>query len=171
MRTIKDFTAGIMFMLLVGPFAVTAHAAEIKLLQASDLQADGLHAGERKLPILVLFSSSYCGYCTIVREDFLKPMLKSGDYEDKVIMRVVNIDSTEDLRDFEGRQVDAEAFADRRGVFVTPTIKFFGPDGNETTADLVGLTTVDYYGGFLDTAIEESLVHLRGGTSKVAQNK
>jgi thioredoxin-related protein len=170
MYSIKDMTTGIVFMLLVGLFAVTANAAEIQLQEANDLQADAARAGEDKLPILVLFSSSYCGYCTIVREDFLKPMLISGDYDDKVIMRVVNIDSTEGLRDFEGREVDAEAFADRRGVFVTPTVKFFGPDGNETTSDLVGLSTVDYYGGFLDTAIEESLVHLRGD-SKVAQNK
>ncbi len=157
-------------MLLGGILAVNTHAAEIQLQEARDLQADAARAGEHKLPILVLFSSSYCGYCTIVREDFLKPMLKSGDYDDKVIMRVVNIDSSEDLRDFEGRLVDAEAFADRRGVFVTPTVKFFGPDGNETTSDLVGLSTIDYYGGFLDTAIEESLVHLRGN-SKVAQKQ
>ena len=154
-----------MLMLLVGSLA----AADIQLQAARDLPGDAAQASERQLPILVLFSSSYCGYCTIVREDFLKPMLKSGDYDDKVIMRVVNIDSSEDMRDFEGRTVFAEDFADRRGVFVTPTVKFFGPDGYETAPDLVGLTTVDYYGGFLDNAIEESLAHLRAGSNKVAR--
>ena len=49
--------------------------------------------------------------------------------------------------------------------------KFFGPDGYETAQDLVGLTTVDYYGGYLDAAIEESLAQLRHGKHKLAQNK
>ena len=41
---------------------------------------------------VVLFSASHCGYCTIIKEEFLKPMLLSGDYVDKVLIRKLVID-------------------------------------------------------------------------------
>lgn len=167
MRFLRFLTIGSILLLLTGQVG----AADIRVQTATDLQTDAADAKARQLPILVLFSSSYCGYCTIVREDFLEPMLKSGDYKDKVIIRMVSIDSSDDLRDFDGKQVHADDFADHRGVFFTPTVKFFGPNGYETAQDLIGLSTVDYYGGYLDAAIEESLAQLRDGKHKLAKNK
>jgi len=171
MRILRFLTLSTSLLLLTSFLAGPTAADEVRVPVANDLQAEAIQAEDRKLPILVLFSSSYCGYCTIVREDFLEPMLKSGDYKDKVIIRMISIDGSDDLRDFDGKQVDPEIFADNRGVFVTPTVKFFGPDGNETSQDLVGLMTVDYYGGYIDAAIEESLAQLRNGKQKLAQTK
>jgi thioredoxin-related protein len=165
MRLAKTVTAYALLLLLIG----TVNAAEVRVPAARDLQADAEQAEAKRLPILVLFSSSYCDYCTIVREDFLEPMLKNATYKDKVIIRMVSIDDGDGLRDFNGNKVDADTFSDQHNVFVTPTVKLFAPDGSETVPALVGLYTVDYYGGYLDNAIDESLAQLRGGKRKIVQ--
>lgn len=165
MRLSKTVTAYALLLLLIG----AAHAAEVRVPAARDLQADAEVAREKQLPILVLFSSSSCGYCTIVREDFLEPMLKNAAYRDKVIIRIVSIDDGGSLRDFNGNKLDPGAFSDQHNVFLTPTVKLFAPDGTETVPALVGLYTVDFYGGYLDIAIEESLAQLRNGKRKLVQ--
>lgn len=137
-------------------------AAGPELLHARDLEQDAALAQRKQVPILVLFSSSYCGYCTVVREDFLKPMLKNTEYDNKVVIRVVSIDSDAALRDFDGRMIAPETLAQLHNVYVTPTVKLLGPHGETLAPDLVGLSTVDYYGYYLDSAIDTSLKQLRG---------
>lgn len=141
----------------------TAVAAnEPKLVTLSDLQYDAAQAEAKKLPILVFYSASYCSYCSIVKEEFLKPMLKSGDYTDKVIIRVVEIDSSDEVRDLNGKLIDSEDYADKHNVSLTPTLTFINPNDKELAPRLVGVTTLDFYGGYLDDAIDASLVQLRG---------
>ena len=126
----------------------------------ADFNVTGRYALRERLPVLVLFSSSDCGYCTFVKEGFLEPMLKSGDYEDKVLIRIVNIDSGDDVRDFSGELVDSDDFAERYDVQLTPTVTLLDNNGNELVERVVGLGTVEYYGSFLDKAIEASLKKL-----------
>ncbi|MCK4744014.1 MAG: thioredoxin family protein [Sulfuriflexus sp.] len=141
----------------------SAHAAAVELTDLTDLQADAAQAQSQQLPILVMFSASYCGYCSTLKEEFLKPMLLSGDYTDKVIIRVLEIDDLDDIRDFDGTKIDPESFAERYNIYLTPTLAFIDPNGKELAPPLVGMTTIDFYGGYLDEAITNSLVQLRGG--------
>ncbi|MGD8999846.1 MAG: thioredoxin family protein [Granulosicoccaceae bacterium] len=165
MRKISTSLTGLLLLLT----STLLPAAGPQLQYATDLAQDAVQARQKQVPILVLFSSSYCGYCTIIREDFLKPMLKNAEYNNKVIIRVVSIDSGSDLRDFDGGMIDPDTLAHMHNVFVTPTVKLFGPNGETLVPDLVGLTTVDYYGGYLDAAIDESLAQLRSD-NKLALN-
>lgn len=166
MRTITTSLTGLLLLLTS---TVLLAAGTPRLQYASDLAQDAEQARQKQVPILVLFSSSYCGYCSIIREDFLKPMLKNTEYRDKVIIRVVSIDSGNDLRDFDGKMIDPDTLAQMHNIYVTPTVKLLGPDGEPLVPDLVGLTTVDYYGGYLDTAIDQSLSLLRNN-NKLALN-
>lgn len=129
-------------------------AVEIPVLH--DLPADGQASQQKKLPIVVLFSAAHCGFCSVVKEDFLKPMLISGEYTNKALIRVIEIDSSQDLVDLDGKPISSEAFADRYGIYLTPTLTFLDGEGKELASRMVGLTTVDFYGGYLDTAIDDS---------------
>lgn len=131
---------------------------------AADLRADGDQARRERLPILVFFASRTCPYCHEVEELYLKPRLASGEYRNKVIMRVVYIESTQSLRDFRGRQTDHAALARRYGVMFTPTIKIVDGDGVELVPELVGLAPSDFYGAYLDEAISAALTKLRAPT-------
>ena len=131
-------------------------ASEVSIPVLNDLQADGQASQQKQVPIVVLFSATHCSYCTIIKDDFLKPMLISGDYTDKAVIRVIEIDSYTEVRDENGRSVSAGAFADRYDISLTPTVAFFDAQGNELAPRMVGVTTVEYYGGYLDAAIDTS---------------
>jgi len=108
-----------------------------------------------------MFSASYCGYCSIIKEEFLKPMQLSGNYNNKVIVRVLELDSGDDVIDINGEKIDPEYLAERYNVQLTPTLVFIDHHGKELAQQMIGVTTVDFYGGYLDDAINSSLLQLR----------
>lgn len=143
--------------------ALTAacQASETAVMEADDLAALSEEARERGLPLLVMFSAEHCEYCERLKEDFLGPMLKSGDYTDKVIIRQLKIDRVADIRDFQGKRVEAGEFAERYDVEVTPTVMLFDAHGRILTRRLVGLTNPYFYGGDLDRAIDRAYGKVR----------
>jgi len=159
MRLYQRLLAGLAGLLLLS----SAQATGIELTDLSDFQADTAKSKSQQLPILVMFSASYCGYCSTLKEEFLKPMLLSGDYADKVIIRVLEIDGADDIRDINGAKIDPESLANRYNIQLTPTLTFIDPRGKELAPRLTGMTTIDFFGGYLDDAIDNSLIQLRGG--------
>ena len=133
----------------------------VKVREPTDLQAVGWEARQRQLPIMIMFSREGCPYCDVVREEFLKPMLRSGDYTDRVIMLEIHSDGYAPIRDFNGQMISADALAHRYQAGFAPTVVFLNHQGKELAERLIGITTLDFYGGFLDEAIEESLQRLR----------
>ncbi|UCE89290.1 MAG: thioredoxin fold domain-containing protein [Pseudomonadota bacterium] len=143
------------------PGTGVADRAGVHVAQTTDLQHDAHSARERDLPILMMFSMDGCPYCVLVEEDFLRPMLISGDYQDKVIIRMVKTDTYGNVRDFDGRAVDVDEFAQRYRAFVMPTVVLVDHRGRELAPRLVGISTPDFYGGDLDDAIDTALGRLR----------
>lgn len=128
---------------------------------AADLQGDGHLAQEGRLPVLVFFSAKSCHYCELMRSLYLEPMYTGGDYAGKVIIREVQVESGLALRDFGGKQVSHADFAHRYSVSLTPQIMFMDPAGKELVPALVGLSTPDFFGGYLDESIDAALASLR----------
>lgn len=151
--------------LLIAGFSLfmlsSLQAADVKIPVLQNLQTDGQTSQQRQLPIVVLFSATHCSYCSIIKEEFLKPMLISGEYTDKAMIRVIEIDSSDEITDLDGKPISAEAFANRYDIYLTPTLAFFDAKGNELAPRMVGVTTVDYYGGYLDDAIDASRQRLQ----------
>lgn len=116
---------------------------------------------EKRIPLLLMFSSEYCAYCVRVERDFLMPMEISGDYTQRVLIRKMKIDYGNRVRDFDGKMVDADEFADRYNVSVTPTVVFLDGHGRQLAPKRVGLMTPDFYGGYLDESIDTALDMLR----------
>ncbi|MHB8455580.1 MAG: thioredoxin fold domain-containing protein [Acidiferrobacterales bacterium] len=140
------------FAAFSAPIAVAAG-----LPAARNLQADALRAR----PVLVFFSARSCAYCKEVENLYLKPMYADAGYRDKVIIRQVDIDSTRVMRDFSGKSTSGVAFARRYGVSLTPTIKFLDARGRELVPALVGVSSPDFYGSYLDQAITAAGARLR----------
>lgn len=155
--TIKNLAS----LALLFVFAPVFAADNVKIIEVSDLGAVGKQADQKRLPILLMFSAEGCSYCIRLEEDFLKPMLRSGDYTDRVLIRKMKIDGFGKVRDFDGKAILASAFADRYNVSVTPTVVFIDGDGMELAQKRVGLTTPDFYGGYLDQSIDQALDILR----------
>ncbi len=125
-----------------------------------DLSQDARLSEERRLPVMLLFSADYCGFCTRLSEEFLVPMQRSGEYRDRVLIREIRIDNYATLRDFEGQPTMPEDLAYRYDISVTPTILFLDHRGRELTQRMVGLGTVDFFGLYLDAAIASARARL-----------
>lgn len=134
---------------------------------AHDLAAESQAAQAKQMPVLVLFMSPQCPYCEQVLKEFLLPMQHNPEYRTKVVMRQVVIDSNARLLDFAGRTTTHAQFAAQNKIRLVPTIKLFDARGRELTEPLVGLLTPDFYGAYLDQAIDEALAKVRSGNSKL----
>ncbi|HSP01303.1 MAG TPA: thioredoxin family protein [Thioalkalivibrio sp.] len=122
------------------------------LREITDLRAEAAHGK----PILVEFALSSCPYCQVVEEEFLEPMIRSGAYEDKVLIRKLTL-GRNTIIDFDGREVRAHDLAARYGARMAPTVVVISPEGEQLSRPVVGLKTVDFYGGYLDRAIDEAM--------------
>ncbi|MGA7802518.1 MAG: thioredoxin fold domain-containing protein [Gammaproteobacteria bacterium] len=152
--------------------AASAWGAGPAVPVTTDLQADGASSNQRGVPIMLVFSAPGCHYCELLDRDFLKPMLISGDYTNKVLIRKVMIGDDAKLVDFAGKQVPADQLASRYHISVTPTVLFLDAKGRQLAPAMVGVSSPDYYGSYLDQSIAQALKHLhaerRSGTARHA---
>jgi thioredoxin-related protein len=150
----------LLLIVLIG-LGVQTPAAAADVPFARDLRSDAAEAQLRQVPIMVVFSSQYCSYCELVINYYVKPMSRSAEYADRVIIRVVEGDGSRYLKDFGGEELSHERFAERYGVSFTPVVKFFDHAGKELVPEIAGFTSEDFYGFYLDQGIEQSLSRLR----------
>jgi len=89
----------LLFFLLSGLLPASLVVAGVAAV--SDFQQEAKLAQQRRLPLLITFSTAECNYCDLLEEEFLEPMLLSGDYEDQVLIRKLKLDG-DDVRGFAG---------------------------------------------------------------------
>ena len=126
-----------------------------------DLAHDGAESRQRRIPVLLYFSQDHCGFCKRLEEEVLNPMMISGEYVDLVIMRALSIDPGEDVIGFDGRKTANRVLFHEYDGIVTPTIVLTDHAGGRIAKPLIGVNTVEFYGWYLDVAIEEATNKLR----------
>ncbi len=160
--TLAQSAKALLLALALLPFAVSAVDMEV----AHDLSDLGRMARDKQVVILISVTQEYCPYCHKIKEEILNPMLLSGEYGDKVLIRELSIDPGVAVTDFDGRPRMAEDFAYERKVWVTPTLLFLGPDGAELSPRMLGVQTVEMYGYYVDESIDHALKRLRDPASR-----
>lgn len=128
---------------------------------AADLKLDAETSARNRAPIMVFYMSDHCAYCAEVSDLYLRPMQNSGEYKGRLILRTVNIASMNSLRGFNGELVEHERFAESQGINFTPVIKFYDHQGHELVPEIAGYNTPDFYGAYLESAIDQSIARLR----------
>jgi len=135
---------------------------------AADLRADGQMARVQHLPIVLYFHSTTCPFCREVEELYLTPLQKENENAPRFVLRIIEISKTQPLVAFDGSRTDYRAFAKQQGVTLVPHLRFLGPDGEVLAPDLVGLTSRDFYSGYLDSAIQEAFGKMHQKTGRPA---
>jgi thioredoxin-related protein len=138
-----------------------AYGGESSVPLAADLAADARLAASTGRPLMLLFTREECGYCALLKRSVIVPMIISGEYEDRVIIRELVIDRGPDLLDFGGQRVSPFAVADRYEAFFAPVVLLVGPDGEELHERLIGISNEEMYLFYLDQAIDRSTAVLR----------
>lgn len=141
-------------------FAWTAHA-QTTVPAARDLHADARAAARTGMPILLFFAADSCPYCQVVEESYLQPMIRTGEYAGRVLFRVIHVDDDAALRDFDGRMTTHRAFARAHRVSLTPVVRLMNADGHQLVPQLLGYTSPDFYGSYLESAIDNAIAKAR----------
>jgi thioredoxin-related protein len=152
----KLLTAGI----LAWGFSLAACAADVPM--PDNLKAEAKVAAERKVPILLVFTSPHCRYCERVKGEYLGPMAADPAWKDKVIIRQIEAGSDWTLVGFDGKKTTHGAYAASQKIHMVPTVKVVDASGKELAEPIVGLLTPDFYYGYLQAAIEEGLGKING---------
>ncbi|SMN00988.1 hypothetical protein SPONL_1648 [uncultured Candidatus Thioglobus sp.] len=130
------------------------------LIDAKDFFADGQNAKRKQIPILVMFSSSDCPYCELLKREVIEPMSELQEYKDKVILRHIDYDSEKQVIDFSGEQSNHIKFNDKYDVNFYPTLVLLNGNGEELAAK-IGVVLIENYWTELDTLIEKSTKQMR----------
>jgi len=150
--------------------AAISPASQIRVPVATDFAAIAKNANTKGLPVLLVFSAEHCAYCELLENEIIKPMILSGDYQNRVLIYKVMIDDSNQLRDFNGMSVSAEELAQHYGVYVTPTMLFLDSRGKELSERILGINTVEMFGGLVDQAINISHQQLHESRKRLAKN-
>ncbi|HFD31557.1 MAG TPA: hypothetical protein ENJ28_02425 [Gammaproteobacteria bacterium] len=151
-------------------FSISISAEEVlppvSIKDGTNLAADARESNDKQIPILLFFSMKHCPFCREVEEDYLKPMLRNSDYDNKVIIRKVRIDSNGDVVDFAGKEQDVEDFSDSYNVSMVPNLMLVDSQGNQLSDPIIGIANEHYYSAELDTAIDNSTQKIRALVKK-----
>ena len=155
-----QFLVRAVFVLVFLAVAIES-AAQSKLRMANDLHGLGRESGLRKIPVVLFFSSVHCEYCDLVRDEFLNHLSTDPAFMNKLLLREVRMDSIRPLLDFSRQSITHATFTEQRVIEFVPTIQFTDGVGDILVEDIVGVTTLGFYGAYLEQAIEQSLNTLR----------
>ncbi len=151
-----------MLLLLLWGTARSEEAPPVTIPPLTNLAADLDAVRTTGRPLLLIFSAEHCFYCERLKESIIKPMLRSGDYDDRVIIRLIELDGYETITGADGNAIEPPELARRHDVRVTPTVLLLGAEGEELAPRQLGINNEDYYGAYLDDAIAQAIDKLRG---------
>lgn len=144
------------------PAAAAADAPlRSELTLAQNLHADAEDANARRVPLLLVFTTRNCPYCARARRQYLGPISTEPAYRGKVIVREIDAGSSAALTDFTGHPASHAALA--RGYKVTrvPTLIVVDGEGKVLADPVIGLLGSDFYGAYIDNAIDQGIANLR----------
>ncbi len=128
---------------------------ESALIEENNFQQLSKTMKEKNLGMVLLLHAEHCPYCALMENEILSPMVKSGEYDKKVVIRKLQIDEARDVIDFSGKTVEPSDISGKYKAFVTPTLVFLDYQGNERVEQMVGINTVEMFGAYLDIEIDK----------------
>ena len=142
------------------------------LLEESDFHALSIKMKEKSLGLVLMLHAEDCPYCALMENEILSPMITSGDYDERIFIRKLQIDDVRDVKDFDGKVVEPSDISNRYKTTLTPTLIFLDFQGNLKAETMVGINTVDYFGAYLDTEIDKLMENIKVDlTPKTATTK
>lgn len=145
---------------LILAWAPLPSIAASELLAATDLRADVERAARAGGPLIVLYSRADCKFCKTVKRDYLGPLAADAKRRQLVIREIAQ-DRNSALTDFDGKATTHASFTSRQKIKLVPVVAFYGPNGRQLAAPIVGTRIPDFYQGYLDDAIEQSAHKLK----------
>ena len=140
------------FLLCMVAFATSAGEP---MVAVDNFVRDADQAIQQQKMIVVLVTQPDCTSCEYVKAHHVEPMLSNGTFSDVAIIRELDLSGIS-FTDFSGNEVEPQTFALRYSANFSPSVLFLAPDGGELHKPIVGVSSRDYYGYYLEKAIKKS---------------
>jgi thioredoxin-related protein len=131
----------------------SAIAAASELPTSKSLQNDIAAALKTSKPLVVLVSLDNCPFCKIARESYLLPLMR----EQGISVVQVNLGYSIAIMDAVGKQTTQAELIKAWAVNAAPTVLFLAKNGQEIAPRLVGGTTSDFYGAYLQERVDQAV--------------
>ncbi len=122
-----------------------------------DLSALGKQAAQTGRIVVLSFSTDWCEYCEALDQQVLEPMIISGDFAGRALLRKIVVDDISSIRDFDGKVKSVVDFALERKVSLYPTLLFVDASGDELTQRIVGITVLEFAADNISKAMQQAL--------------
>lgn len=143
---------GLLFLLL---FTHVSIAEELTLTVAKDFLMDSQKVWKQKIPILIMFSTPNCSYCEKIKKDVLSPMATMDEYNEKIIIRHIDVQSFDELNNFYNEEMTHNEFSIKYAVNFFPTVILVDNYGS-ILGKIIGVPSEELYWTDLDKVIEKS---------------
>jgi len=154
------------FLLLCSFSSYSSESIESALIEENNFQQLAQEMKEKNLGLVLMLHAEHCPYCALMENEILSPMVKSGEYDNRILIRKLQIDEARDVIDFSGKTVEPSDISGRYNAFLTPTLVFLDHQGNEIIKQMVGINTVEMFGAYLDVEIDKLTRKLEADQSK-----
>lgn len=138
-----------------------------ELAEESDFQKLAIEMKQKSLGLVLMLHAEHCPYCAKMENEVLSPMVKSNDYDNKVLIRKLQIDEARDVVDFDGSIVEPSDISNRYDASLTPTLVFLDYKGNQKNEKMIGINTVELFGAYLDIEIDKLVENLKKDEAKL----
>ncbi len=108
-------------------------------------------------PLIVLVSLDNCPFCKISRENYLIPLSR----EQSLQVVQVNLGHATAIVDTQGKRTTQAELIKSWNINAAQTVLFLGKSGQEIAPRLVGGTTSDFYGAYLQERVDLSIKILK----------
>ena len=139
------------FTTAMAPAWAASDVSERLLPTSSDLRASLEQALARNEPLIVLATLQGCPFCKVARENYLVSELKAGR-----AVTQIHFLSRDPVRDWQGNEVTHGQLVKQLQIEAAPTLLFYGRNAVEVAPRLVGGSTSDFYGAYLDERVAQA---------------
>ena len=123
---------------------------------AKNLQLDGKNQLINKKVILLYVSAPHCAFCKKLEKEVLYPLIHSGEYESKIVLRKLNWRAKGLVVDFDGIKRPPSKILERYHIKITPTLLFLDSNGKQVNQKLLGYRGGEFYWYYFDVAIDKA---------------
>ncbi len=149
---LQPYLLSICIGLLVSSFAKASETIPLTI----DLSEDGKIQQQTNRIILLYVSAPHCAFCKKLEKEVLFPLIRSGEYQDKIILRKIDWTSSISIKNFSGKSMNPKAFLKNYNIQITPTLLFLDTNGNQVIDKLLGYRGGEFFWYYFDVAIEKA---------------
>jgi len=113
-----------------------------------------------RMPIIVMIDQEDCPFCRRGEGEFFAAIFAGGEFDNRALFGKMSINAGDSIINLEGRSESVESFLADLNTHFTPTILFLDANKTELTKKMVGLSTPDFYGFYLERGIKQSIAAL-----------